>query len=115
MPLTSTQNLAQLHTVKKLNTLLQALQEAKKKFESFASGIKNTQLHQTIISLVCRGISASSIPALPGALLTAAIAPPLCIAIAIVFHRVIEVPMLQALGRLYPRQGIGSKYAVNAS
>ncbi len=51
MPLTSTQNLAQLHTVKKLNTLLQALQEAKKKFESFASGIKNTQLHQTIISL----------------------------------------------------------------
>ncbi|HVM87000.1 MAG TPA: DUF2383 domain-containing protein [Puia sp.] len=45
------QNLAQLHTLKNLTHLLQALQEAKKKFESFASDIKNKQLHQAIISL----------------------------------------------------------------
>ena len=51
MPLSTSQNLAQLHTVKKLNTLLQAVQDTKKKFETFASGIKNTQLHQAIISL----------------------------------------------------------------
>jgi uncharacterized protein (TIGR02284 family) len=50
MPYTP-QNLAQLHTVTKLNQLLQAVQEVKKKFEVFASGIKNTQLHQAIISL----------------------------------------------------------------
>ncbi|HLK28734.1 MAG TPA: DUF2383 domain-containing protein [Puia sp.] len=48
---TNPQNLAQLHTVNKLNQLLHAVQEAKKKFETFASGIKNTQLHQAIISL----------------------------------------------------------------
>ena len=48
---TSEQNLAQLHTLTKLNKLLTALQDAKKKFETFASGIKNTQLHQAIISL----------------------------------------------------------------
>ena len=51
MPLSSSQTLAQLHTVKKLNTLFKAVQETKKKFESFAAGIKNTQLHQAIISL----------------------------------------------------------------
>ncbi|MBS1947751.1 MAG: DUF2383 domain-containing protein [Bacteroidetes bacterium] len=51
MPSSSPQNLAQLHSVKKLNQLLQAVQEAKKKIESFAAGIKNTQLHQAIISM----------------------------------------------------------------
>jgi uncharacterized protein (TIGR02284 family) len=49
--LTSSQTLAQVHTVNKLNQLLKALQEVKKKYEAFADGIKNTQLHQTIISL----------------------------------------------------------------
>lgn len=47
----STQNLAQLHTLSKLTQLLKALQEVKKKYEAFAAGIKNTQLHQAIISL----------------------------------------------------------------
>jgi len=49
--LTSSQTLAQVHTVKKLNQLFKALQEVKKKYEAFAEGIKNTPLHQTIISL----------------------------------------------------------------
>ena len=49
--LTSSQTLAQVHTVNKLNQLLKAVQEVKKKYEAFAAGIKNTQLHQTIISL----------------------------------------------------------------
>lgn len=48
---TSTQNLAQIHTLDKLTHLLKALQEVKAKYESFATGIKNTPLHQTIISL----------------------------------------------------------------
>jgi uncharacterized protein (TIGR02284 family) len=48
---TSAQNLAQLHTLNKLTQLLKALQEVKKKYEAFANGIKNIQLHQTIISL----------------------------------------------------------------
>ena len=47
----SSQNLAQLHTLNKLTHLLKALQEVKKKYEAFAQGIKNTQLHQTIVSL----------------------------------------------------------------
>lgn len=47
----SPQNLAQLHTVKKLNQLFSALQDVKKKCETFASGIKNQQVYQTIISL----------------------------------------------------------------
>jgi|ERR1022692_45211 uncharacterized protein (TIGR02284 family) len=48
---TSSQNLAQIHTLSKLTQLLKALQEVKKKYEAIASGIKNTQLHQAIISL----------------------------------------------------------------
>ena len=47
----SPQNLAQEHTVTRLTHLLRALQEAKKKFETFAGGIKNTQLHQAVIGL----------------------------------------------------------------
>ncbi len=47
----SPQNLAQQHTVKQLKHLLNAVQETKKKFESFASMIKNTQLNQFIMSL----------------------------------------------------------------
>jgi uncharacterized protein (TIGR02284 family) len=47
----SSQNLAQLHTVKKLNQLFSALQDVKKKCETFATGIKNQQVYQTIISL----------------------------------------------------------------
>jgi uncharacterized protein (TIGR02284 family) len=47
----SAQNLAQLHTVKRLNQLFSALQEVKKKCETFAGSIKNQQLYQTIISL----------------------------------------------------------------
>jgi len=47
----SNQNLAQIHTVRKLNQLLKTLQEVKKKFEAFASGIKNKQLYDAIISL----------------------------------------------------------------
>jgi uncharacterized protein (TIGR02284 family) len=45
------QNLAQLHTIDRLTKLFKAVQEAKKKFELFATGIKNSQLHQAIISL----------------------------------------------------------------
>ena len=46
-----TQNLAQVHTVNKLNLLFQALQEVKSKYESFALNIKNKQLYQMVISL----------------------------------------------------------------
>jgi uncharacterized protein (TIGR02284 family) len=46
-----TQNLAQVHTVNKLNQLFQALQEVKSKYESFAENIKNKQLYQMVISL----------------------------------------------------------------
>jgi uncharacterized protein (TIGR02284 family) len=48
---TSSQNLAQMHTLGKLTQLLKVLQEVKKKYEAFAAGVKNTQLHQAIISL----------------------------------------------------------------
>jgi uncharacterized protein (TIGR02284 family) len=47
----SSQNLAQQYTINKLKQLLQAVQDAKKKFESLASLIKNTQMHQAIVSL----------------------------------------------------------------
>jgi len=43
--------LARTHTVQRLNQLLHALLKAKKKLEGFAAGIKNKQIHETIISL----------------------------------------------------------------
>lgn len=46
-----TPNLAQHHTVTRLNQLLNALHDVKKKYESFAENIKNKQLYQTVISL----------------------------------------------------------------
>ncbi|HXB43911.1 MAG TPA: DUF2383 domain-containing protein [Puia sp.] len=48
---TSSLNLARMHTLGKLTQLLKVLQEVKKKYEAFAAGVKNTQLHQAIISL----------------------------------------------------------------
>jgi len=47
----ASQNLARIHTVKKLNQLFTALQGVKKKYEGFASSIKDKQLYQAIISL----------------------------------------------------------------
>lgn len=46
-----TPNLAQHHTVNRLNQLFKALQDVKKKYETFAEGIKNRQLYQLVISL----------------------------------------------------------------
>ncbi len=46
-----TPNLAQHHTVTRLNQLFKALQDVKKKYETFAEGIKNKQLYQMVISL----------------------------------------------------------------
>jgi len=48
---TTSQSLARIHTVKKLNQLFTALQGVKKKYESLASSIKDKQLHHAIISL----------------------------------------------------------------
>jgi uncharacterized protein (TIGR02284 family) len=49
--ITSSQNLARIHTVKKLNQLFTALQGVKKKYEALASSIKDKQLYHAIISL----------------------------------------------------------------